>query len=59
MGTAWEFGASYVLGKPIIMVASPDNIHAKHVMLKHSAAYTVETLEEAAELVYFLLTPGI
>lgn len=59
LGTAWEFGAAYVLGKPIVMVGAADNIHVKHVMMAHSSGYIVETLEDAAELIGFLLTPGI
>lgn len=58
LGTGWEFGACYALHKPVIMVADKENIH-QHLMLQHSAGYNVTTLEDAVELTYFLLTPGV
>lgn len=56
-GCMIEVGMAYVLGKPLILVAEPGNVHEGHVMLEHAAAYRCHTLEEACEVANALL-PG-
>ena len=59
LGTAVEFGWADAFGKPVILIAEPDDIHARHAMLKRIAGYIVPTLPEAAHVVNHLLTPGL
>jgi nucleoside 2-deoxyribosyltransferase len=59
LGTAAEFGYCWALHKPIIVVGPAEEINVRHLMLKRMAGYRVDTLEEAADVVAHLLTPGI
>jgi len=59
LGTAVEFGWAHAFDKPIIMVAHPDDPHYRHSMLRRMAGYHCRTLEEAAHVVYHLLTPEL
>lgn len=66
LGTAAEFGFAYAYRKPIIMVIEPAELdYTKntnphhHVFLTSMAAYVVNDLETAADVVASLLTPGI
>lgn len=58
LGTAYEFGLADAYNTPVIMVAKKGEVHRKHAILQRVAGYTVETLEEAAQIVASLLTPG-
>lgn len=58
MGTSMEFGWADAWRKPVILVAEKDNLHRMHPMLNGASTYTVETLEEAADLARLLLTPS-
>lgn len=55
-GTAVEFGWADLLRKPIVMVIEPSGNPFDHPMMREIAAYRVETLEEALELVVCLGT---
>ncbi len=59
LGTAVEFGLAYSVRTPIVMIADPDDMHAKHVFLAEMAGYHVYTLEEGARIVEHLLTPSV
>jgi len=59
LGTGAEFGFAHALQKPIIVVGPADEINVHHIMLQRMAGYHVETLEEAANIVSLLLTPGL
>lgn len=57
LGTAMEFGWADAWRKPIIMVAEPTSAHRRHPMLQGAAVYSVDTLQEAADLAKHLLLP--
>lgn len=59
IGTAAEHGFAHALQKPIITIGPEDEINVRHIMLKRMAGYRVDTLEEAADIVRLLLTPGL
>ena len=59
LGTAAEFGYAHAWQKPIIVVGPTDEINIRHIMLERMAGYRVDTLEEAANIVSLLLTPGL
>ena len=59
LGTAVEFGWADIYRKPVIMVIEDkDNIHL-HAFLTEIAGYRINNLEEAAQIVRCLLTPGV
>jgi len=58
IGTSIEFGWADAFGKPVIMVMEDDNIH-QHAMLTEIAGYVTSDLEEAANILFHLLTPGV
>ncbi len=51
IGTVLEIGAAFILGKPIIVIMEPDNVH-KHSMLSEQATAIVDDLDAA---IYFAL----
>jgi nucleoside 2-deoxyribosyltransferase len=57
LGTAMEFGWADAMRKPIIMIARPEDPHRRHPMLLGAAVYSVDELEQGAELARFLLAP--
>ena len=59
LGTAKEFGWAEILDKPIVMIAKEGDPHREHPMMFNSAGYVVDNLEDAAEVIHWLLTPGI
>ncbi len=59
LGTAVEYGWAHAYRKPIITVATKDDIHTVHPMLSRLSGYIVEDLETAARIVTHLLTPGV
>ena len=59
LGTAAEYGYAHAWQIPIITVGAPDDPNVKHVMLKRMSGFRVDTLEEAAIILGYLLTPGI
>lgn len=54
VGTCMELAWAYRAHIPTIVVMENDNLH-QHVMIKESATYVVETLEEGIELSRYLL----
>lgn len=59
LGTAVEYGYAWAHQKPIIAVGPPDEINIRHLMIQRMMGYRVDTLEEAADVLSHLLTPGI
>lgn len=65
LGTAMEYGFAHAHQIPVIAVGPthlPDGSrepNITHLMLQRVAGYRVDTLEEAANIVCHLLTPGI
>jgi nucleoside 2-deoxyribosyltransferase len=58
-GTCMEFGWADAYRKPIVLVAKEGDTHLGHPMLRGAAGYIVDNLEDAAEAINWLLTPGI
>lgn len=58
-GTFIEFGWADLLSKPTVLVGPEDDPNIRHLMSQHLAGYRVDTLEEAAQIVGHLLTPGL
>ncbi len=58
-GTFMELGWADAFGKPMIGVGPADDINLKHLMAQRVLGYRVDTLEEAANIVSHLLTPGM
>lgn len=59
LGTAVEFGWADAYRKPVVMVIEDEgNIHL-HAFLTEIAGYRTNNLEEAAQIVRCLLTPGV
>ena len=59
MGTCVEFGWADAYRKPLVMVVEDEgNIHL-HAFLTEIAGYQTNNLEEAAQIVKCLLTPGV
>ena len=54
IGTIMEIAWAYRDQIPSIVIMEPDNLH-HHVMIEEASTYTVETLEEAATTLKFLL----
>lgn len=59
LGTAMEYGFAHAHQKPVIAIGPLDDPNIRHLMLQRVAGYRVDTLEEAANIVCHLLTPGI
>ena len=59
LGTAVEYGYCWALHKPVVTIGPEDDVNIRHAMLKRMSGYRVDTLEEAANIVGLLLTPGI
>ena len=59
IGTCVEFGWADAYRKPVVMVIEDkDNIH-NHAFLTEIAGFRTNNLEEAAQIVKCLLTPGV
>jgi nucleoside 2-deoxyribosyltransferase len=61
IGTCVEFGAAYILQKPVVLVmekGASDNPHL-HAFITEVASYWVDSIEDAADIVTTLLTPGV
>lgn len=59
LGTAYEFGFAWSHRKPIITIGPEDDVNIKHVMAQYMHGYRVDTLQEGAMLLAYLLTPGM
>ena len=58
-GTFIEYGWADAYGKPIVVIGDEDDPNVQHLMAQAIYGYRVETIEEAAEIVGRLLTPGL
>lgn len=63
IGSVWEMGYAHARGKPIILIMESNNhciqnIH-EHLFVTESSQFRCESVQEAAEIVKALLTPGI
>ncbi len=58
-GTFMEYGFAHAMQKPIIGVGPKDDPNLSHLMAARVIGYRVDTLEEAAMLTGYLLTPGL
>ena len=59
LGTAGEYGYAHSWQIPIITVGSLEDPNVKHVMMARMSGFRVDTLEEAAIILGYLLTPGV
>lgn len=58
-GTFMEYGFAWALRIPILGVGPADDVNLHHLMAMHVLGWRVDTLEEAANIVSLLLTPGL
>lgn len=58
-GTFIEYGLAHLARKTVIAIGHPDDPNISHAMARRIAAYRVDTLEEGADILIHLLTPGI
>jgi len=58
-GTFMEYGFAHALQKPIIGIGPADDPNLKHLMAQRVLGWRVDDLEEAANIVSLLLTPGL
>ncbi len=58
-GTFSEYGIAYSFRVPIIGIGSEDDPNIRHLMAQRFIDYRLDTLEQAANIVSLLLTPGI
>jgi nucleoside 2-deoxyribosyltransferase len=61
IGTSVEFGAAHILQKPVVLImekGESDNPH-RHAFITEVASYWVDNIEDAADIVTTLLTPGV
>ena len=58
-GTFMEYGFAHALQKPIIGIGSADDPNLQHLMAQRVLGWRVDGLEEAANIVSLLLTPGL
>lgn len=58
-GTFMEFGFAHALQKPMIGIGPADDPNLQHLMAQRVLGWRVDTLEEAANIVSLLLTPGL
>ncbi len=58
-GTFMEYGFAYAFQKPIIGIGPVDDPNLHHLMAQHVLGWRVDDLEEAANIVSLLLTPGL
>lgn len=60
VGSVWELGNAYVRMKPVVLVMEKDGTNPHHhAFVTETAGYWVDNVEEAAEIVNHLLTPGV
>ena len=58
-GTFMEYGFAHALQKPIICIGPLDDPNVQHLMAQRVVGWRVDGLEEAANIVNLLLTPGL
>ena len=58
-GTFMEYGFAHALQKPIIGIGPADDPNLQHLMAQRVLGWRVDELEEAANIVSLLLTPGL
>jgi nucleoside 2-deoxyribosyltransferase len=58
-GTMMEYGFAHALQKPVIAIGPEDEINVSRIMAQDIQGWRVDTLEEAANIVSLLLTPGL
>jgi hypothetical protein len=58
-GTAWEMGIAHERHTPVVMIARPGDPHREHVILRQSAGYVLDSLEQGVRIVRHLLLPGL
>ena len=58
-GTFMEYGFAHALQKPIIGIGPADDPNLQHLMAQRVLGWRVDGLEEAANIVSLLLTPGL
>jgi len=58
-GTFMEYGFAHALRIPILGIGSVDDPNLQHLMAQSVLGWRVDTMEEAANIVSLLLTPGI
>ena len=51
IGTSAEIWGAWLLNKPVVMIADPNNVHAKHPMLSQACTNIVDSVEEAVAVV--------
>ncbi len=58
-GTMMEYGYAHAFQKPVIGIGPKDDPNLTHLMARDVQGWRVDDLEEAANIVSLLLTPGI
>jgi nucleoside 2-deoxyribosyltransferase len=59
LGTAVEYGMALSHQRPIVAIGPLDDPNIRHLMMERIAGYRVDTLEEGANIIVHLLTPGL
>lgn len=59
IGTCVEVGWADAMRKPIVVVIEKEGNPHDHIFITQTAGYRMESLEDAARVLRFLLTPGV
>lgn len=58
IGTCFEIAWAHLLRIPVIVVAEADNLHIAHPMAKEMIDFRVDDLDQAINIVKYVLLPG-
>jgi len=58
-GTMIEYGYAHAFQKPVLCIGPEDDPNVHHLMAQDIQGWRVDSLEEAANIVSLLLTPGL
>lgn len=59
LGTVAELGMAHVLRKPVVLIMEDDDTLHEHPFVTAIGTFRTASIEEAAEIVTHLLTPGV